>query len=198
MGKKIDYILATTESVKTTILHFLETLHIYDLYGFYWLSGVAILLLILALLLRRNQTIMGLLLIMFLYVIFLGPPLIYIQIHNYLYGTKYNIDYVRQMKFAPVMVIRGTITNMGEENITKCKMHTYVLPPQEGFMKNLQFLYLIKPVDKRIFVMEKPIPKGETTDFKLRFTDFRYPKEINSSDIYIYRECWNEELSLDF
>jgi len=189
-------ILEKVESVNVVLRHFYDTLHPYDLYAFYWIISVATLLFILIILLRKNL-VASLLTFLFLFLfIFFVPPIAYLEIHKYLYGTKYKITYLKQMKFADVMIIQGELKNIGDENITECRLHTYILPPQDGFMKNLQFIYLIKPIKKGIFVVEKKINVGESVDFKLKINHFKYSKELNSSDIYIYRECYNTNIHL--
>ena len=95
--------------MNNNVKEFLNTLHPYDLYGLYWLVGVIFLLFILAILLRKNPIAsVSLLLISFL-MIFITPPFIYFKVHKYLYGTDYNITYLKQMKFANVLVVQGEI-----------------------------------------------------------------------------------------
>ena len=182
--------------MNNNVKEFLNTLHPYDLYGLYWLGGVIFLLFILAILLRKNPiTSVSLLLISFL-MIFITPPFIYFKVHKYLYGTDYNITYLKQMKFANVLVIQGEIKNVGEENITKCNLYTFVTPPQDGFLKNLEPLFVLNPIKKKVVVLDEDINVGETTEFKVKFINFKSTKDINSSDIYIYRECYNENINL--
>jgi Txe/YoeB family toxin of Txe-Axe toxin-antitoxin module len=70
------------------------------------------------------------------------------------------------------------------------------MPPQNGFLKNLQVLYAVKPIQRRTFTIENSFEPQATTEFKMKFTGFKYSREINSSDIYIYRQCYNKELGL--
>jgi len=180
--------------LKEGLINFFDTLHPYDFYGLYWLGAVLIFLLILIVILRDKVGVSASLMLVFMMLIFFAPPFLYIKIHKYLYGTEYQIEYIKQMKFANVLVIKGKLISNGEANITNCKLHTFVMPPQDGFMKDFQILYAIKPLKKDTFDIDKPLENGETTEFKLKFTQFTYSKDINNSDIYIYRECFNNKL----
>ena len=103
------------------------------------------------------------------------------------------------MKFANVMVIKGVFHSSGEENISECKFHTFILPPQEdGLKKKLEFLYVLRPLKKETFVIHENLSKGDSSEFKFKFINFKSAKDINSSDIYIYRECFNPNLSWKF
>ncbi len=182
------------EAIKESLKAFYSTLHPYDFYSFYWLGGIAFVSLILIILLRNNHTITGLLTIIFLSTFTIAPIVNYYFIHQYLYGTTYKLDYLKQMKFADVLFIKGTLTSIGKEEITRCYLHTFVMPPKEGFLKTLQPLWALKPIQREKFEIEQRIKNKESTEFQLKFTNFKYSKDINDSDIYIYRECFNEAI----
>jgi hypothetical protein len=192
MAKEIE---EKIEPLKETLLNFYSTLHPYDFYSLYWLGGVAFFLMILIIMLRDKIAIAGFLLIIFLTSLTVGPFFVYFKMHDYLYGTNYKINYIKQMEFANVMIVKGDLTSYGEENITNCNFHSFVMPPQEGFMKSIQFLYAIKPIKRKSFKIDIDLQKGQTAEFKLKFTNFKYKKDINESDIYIYRECFNKDLA---
>jgi hypothetical protein len=181
------------ETAQELIQNFINTLHPYDYYAIYWLGAVLFFLIVLIILLRAKEGLAAFLMLIFMSIFFFGFVGTYFLIHKYLYGTTYKIDYIKQMKFANVLVLKGTLTSSGEENITDCKLHTFITPPQDGFMKNLQFLYAIKPLKKDTFIISENLEKGQSTEFKMKFLNFKYSKDINSSDIYIYRECFNKK-----
>jgi len=183
------------ETAKEFIKHFIETLHPYDFYALYWLGAVLFFLLILIVILRAKEGLSAFLLLIFMSLTFFGFPTSYFLIHKYLYGTEYKIEYIKKMEFANVLVVKGVLTSSGEENITNCKLHTFITPPQDGFMENLQFMYLIKPLKKQSFEINELLEKGQSTDFKMKFTNFNSKKEINSSNIYIYKDCYNKNLN---
>jgi len=182
------------ESLKEPLSAFIQTLHPYDFYSLYWLGAVAFFSLILTIILRNRPTMAGFLLLIFLSTFTVAPFVNYYFIHQYLYGTSYKLDYIKQMQFADVLLIRGTITSTGKEEITRCRLHTFVMPPQEGFMKNLQPLWVLKPIKREKFEIEERIQPNNSAEFQIKFTNFRYSKEINESDIYIYRECFSEAI----
>jgi len=180
------------EDIKEFIENFINTLHPYDLYAVYWLGAVIFFLIILMIIVREKAGLSAFLMLIFMTFLFFGTPFSYLKIHQYLYGTEYKIDYIKHMKFANVLVAKGKITSIGEDNITTCKLHTFVMPPQDGFMKKIQIFYAMKPLKKQTFIIEKNLQKGDSTEFKLKFVKFKYNEDINSSDIYIYRECFNK------
>ncbi len=182
------------ESLKEPLSAFIQTLHPYDFYALYWLGGVAFFSLVLILLLKNHHTISGFLLLIFLSTFTVAPFVSYYFIHKYLYGTSYKLDYIKQMQFADALFIKGTLTSTGKEEITRCRLHTFVMPPQEGFMKNLQPLWVLKPIKREKFEIEERILPNNSAEFQLKYTNFKYSKEINESDIYIYRECFSEAL----
>jgi hypothetical protein len=174
---------------------FLDTLHKYDYFAFYWLGAVAFFALIFALVISaKKPTLSGFMLLLVILAVFVGPFFTYSKIHDYLYGTDVKLTYIKQMKFADVLLLRGTLTSYGEERIDKCRLHTFVVPPQEGFKESLEPLFLLKPLKKKSLVFETELNKGDTSkEFIIKFTNFKHSKEINSSHIYIYPECFVEK-----
>ena len=185
------------EGLRESILNFYSTLHPYDMYALYWLGAVLFFLIILIFIIREKVGLSTFLLIIFMTLLFFGAPISYLKIHHYLYGTKYEIDYIKHMKFANVLVVKGKLTSTGDENITNCNLHSFVMPPQDGFMKNLQVLYAIKPLKRKKITIEENLEKGDNTEFKIKYSNFKYKKDINSSDIYIYRECFNTNIGIE-
>lgn len=179
-------------SAKEILENFINTLHQYDFYALYWLGALIFFLLILIVIVREKEGLSAFLMLILLSLLFFGAPISYLKIHEYLYGTKYKITYIKQMKFANTLVVKGEITSTGESNISKCKLHTLILPPQDGFLKDIQILFAINPLKKDTFEIDELIEKGESTNFKLKFTKFKHNKDINASDIYIYRECFEK------
>jgi hypothetical protein len=185
--------------IRDLIDNFVATLHIYDIFAMLWLGLVLLLIAILVIIFRKNVKIVAGLTLLFLILTFFAPPTLYILTHKYLYGTEYTINYIKQMKFANVMVVKGTFRSNGEANISECRFHTFILPPQkDGLKKELEFLYVLRPLRKETFVIHENLSKGETAEFKFKFVNFKSAKDINSSDIYIYRECFNPNLSWKF
>jgi hypothetical protein len=180
-------------NIKELVNNFVNTLHQYDYYAFYWLGALAFISIIFALIVQKKQTLSGLLLLTAILSIFVGPFVSYFKVHNYLYGTDIELTYVKKMQFADVLLIRGKITAKGEEDITKCRLHTFVTPRQEGVMRDLQSLFVLNPLKRKVEVLEKELKKGESSTFKIKFKNFKTSKDVNSSDIYIYPECFKEK-----
>jgi hypothetical protein len=174
---------------------FLDTLHKYDYFAFYWLGAVAFFALIFALVVSsKKPTLSGLMLLLVIFSAFVGPFLTYFKIHDYLYGTNVKLTYIKQMQFADILLLRGKLTSYGNEQIDKCRLHTFVVPPQEGFKESLEPIFLLKPLKKMTKTFETELKKGDTSkEFVIKFTNFKHSKEINSSHIYIYPECFTEK-----
>ena len=154
------------EAIKESLKAFYSTLHPYDFYSFYWLGGIAFVSLILIILLRNNHTITGLLTIIFLSTFTIAPIVNYYFIHQYLYGTTYKLDYLKQMKFADVLFIKGTLTSIGKEEITRCYLHTFVMP-QRGILKTLQPLWALKLFNEKNSKLNKELKIKNLLNFNL-------------------------------
>jgi hypothetical protein len=181
------------ENFKGVLQAFIQTLHQYDYYAFYWLGAVAFFALLLALVVSvKKPTLSAMMLLVMILTVFVGPFITYKQIHNYLYGTNVELTYIKQMQFADVLLLRGKITSYGEERIDKCRLHTFVIPPQDGFLENIEPLFVLNPIKKKTTVVETQMENGDSEKFMIKFKDFKHSKEINSSHIYIYPECFSE------
>jgi hypothetical protein len=179
------------EKIQQSILQFVATLHPYDYYGLIWLLVVLFFLLVFIYLIREKVALASILSILFFALLIGGPPGIYYMVHKYLYATKYSIEYVRQMHFAKVLIIKGSLQLIGkEDSVDQCKLYFFVLPKLDGFKENLKYLYFLKPLKKGSLLLNKKLEKGDELEFKMKFYNFVYSKEINSSDIYIYRNCY--------
>jgi hypothetical protein len=177
------------EQLREIIFSFVSNLHDYDFYALYWLGALIFFSFLLAVLVKKSWLANILVLVGFVSMVF-GPFVSYFVIHKYLYGTEMEINYVRQMEFADVLIVRGKFTAQGEEDISECRFHTFVTPPQDGFFEYIQPLLVLNPIARKTETLEIPLQKGESSDFKIKFKEFKHHKELNASDIYIYRECF--------
>jgi hypothetical protein len=181
----------SVEQIREKVLGVVDSFHQYDYIAFTLIIALFFMLIILSIVIRERK---GLALsIIFLSVVLLtvGPILSYFKVHSTLYGTDYNLTVVKRLNFTDVLLIRGEIEAQGSEPLQKCDITTYITRQPDSFLEGYQELYLLKPLHKRsqTLYFEDNLTKGEKHPFRVRVAPYTYSKEINSSHIFIYRNC---------
>ena len=179
------------ELLREKVEAIVNTFHQYDYIAFSLIIALFFMLIILAIVLREKKGLAMLIVLISLVTIIVMPVVSYFKIHDTLYGTDYELTVVKRLNFTDVMLIRGEIEATGSEPLQSCDITTYVTRQPESFLSDYQYLYLLKPLHKRTqkLYFEDNLTKGEKFPFRVRVAPYTYSKEINSSHIFIYRNC---------
>jgi hypothetical protein len=179
------------EQVREKVLGVIESFHQYDYIAFTLIIALFFMLIILSIALREKKGLALSIIFFSVMLLIVGPVLSYFKVHNTLYGTDYNLTVVKRLTFTDVLLIRGEIEATGSEPLQKCDITTYITRQPDDFFENYQELYLLKPLHKRsqTLYFEENLTKGDKHPFRVRVAPYTYSKEINSSHIFIYRNC---------
>lgn len=165
--------------LKVILQAFVETLHLYDYILFSISAALFILLLFLAILLRKKLALSLILVILSFIILIAGPIFGYNKIHNSIYKTKISDMSIKRLEFSQAVVIKGTLTNLGQESFKKCKISSSAYKGATNFLEEL--VHPLKPFMKRSIAIQEMIDINNSIDFKLVLEPFTYSKEYNIS-----------------
>ncbi len=164
--------------MKEKITVFIDNLILYDYILFGSVLLVFILLLLLSILLRRKVAVSVLLLLSAFALVFLGPTLGYIKMHQYLFKNKTELISQKKLHFTKAVVVKGLLSNESQFDFSECKITASAYKVSGNALKD--FLFPFNPF-KKMSIVEEDIPKGQNRDFKIIVEPFTYSKEYNIS-----------------
>lgn len=164
--------------MNSKVTAFIEGLISYDYVLFGSSFILFILLIILAIVLRKKVAIAIILILLGFSTLLLGPSLGYIQMHKYLFKNSVVLESQYKLSFTQAVVVKGTITNESRFNFSTCKITASAYKVTKNEYKN--YLLKFKPFVK-VSMLTPEIAKGNTYDFKLFVEPFRYTKDYNIS-----------------
>lgn len=164
--------------MKEKILTFIHGLVSYDYILFGGIFVLFLLLLMITLLLRTKPVLSMLTLLLSLAVLFTGPIIGYIKLHNFLYKNSCNVTDIKQLHFTPALVISATVTNESKKNFSTCKISANVYKVSHNAI--LDKIFPFNPF-KKMSIVENNIEKNETRTIKIIIEPFNYNKDYNVS-----------------
>jgi len=114
---------------------------------------------------------------------FLGPTLGYIEMHKYLYKNSTTLLSQKRLHFTKAIVVKGVLKNESKFDFKECKITATVFKKTKNKYKN--YIYRLKPL-KKMSILQKDVPKGQSRDFKIIVEPFTYPKDY---DISVKADC---------
>lgn len=164
--------------MKAKIITFINELILYDYILFGGVFIVFILFIILSLLLRKKVGFSIFLILLAFAILFLGPTLGYIKMHQFLYKNTTTLTSQKKLTFTKAIVVKGKLTNISKFDFKSCKITASAYKVTGSKAKD--FLFKYKPI-KSGSVLELNISKGATREFKLFIEPFTYSKDYNIS-----------------
>jgi hypothetical protein len=165
--------------IKATLHNFIASLHLYDYIVFGISGALFILILLLAILLRRKAGLSITLVLLAFIILFALPVSGYNYIHGQLYKTELTNLNIKRLEFTEAIVIKGTITNKGKQDFHKCIISSQAYKGASGFLQEL--IYPLKPFQKVSIVKQEELGVDESLDFRLVMEPFTYTNEYNIS-----------------
>lgn len=162
--------------MKSQILDFLNNLILYDYILFGASFIVFILLIVLALVLRRKIVLAIILILVAFSIVFLAPSVFYNMMHQYLFKSTVELHSHKKLQYTNAMVVYGVIKNESKFHFSQCKINVKVHKVSKNTLKN--FLWQFKSM-KNMSIVEYDIEKGQSRDFKIIVEPFSYSKEYN-------------------
>jgi len=165
--------------IKATLHDFIASLHLYD-YIVFGISGALFVLILLLAILLRKKAILSLVLVLVAFIILVALPIGgYNYIHTQLYKTELTNLNIKRLEFSEAVVIKGTITNRGKQNFSKCSISSQAYKGASGLLQEL--IYPLKPFQKVSILKQEELGIGQSLDFKLVMEPFTYTNEYNIS-----------------
>ena len=162
--------------MKEKILHFLHSLIIYDYILFGVVFVLFFLLLILTILLRSKPALSLFVLLLSLIILFGGPIVGYIKLHEILYKKSCVITDVKALEFTPALVVNATITNESKRIFSTCKITAKL--SKVFHYPYIDTLLTFNPF-QTTSVVENNISIGETRALRIVVEPFTYTKDYN-------------------
>jgi hypothetical protein len=169
--------------MKEKITAFIQGLISYDYILFASAFTLFILLIVASILLRRKVGLSIFVLLLSFSVLFLGPTIGYIKMHQFLFKNSVTLTSQNKLNFVQAIVVKGTLKNESNFDFKSCKITASVCKSSRNKIRN--YIYSFKPL-ANMSIFEKDIPKGESREFKMIVEPFTYSKDYNIS---IKSEC---------
>ena len=164
--------------MKHKITAFIDGLITYDYILFGGVLALFLLLMVLAILLRKKVGLSIFIILLSFGVLFAGPTVGYVKLHEFIFKNEVTLLSQKQLSFTPAIVIKGTIINSSKKNFKNCKISANVHKVSKNKLKN--YLYSFKNI-KKMSILEFDIKKGETRSFKMIVEPFTYKRDYNIS-----------------
>lgn len=155
--------------MQTKIITFLHSLGTYDYALFGGAFGIFILLVILALLLRRKLFLAIFLILLSFAILFLVPTFGREFMYDYLYKNSFEITSEKRLQFCDAIVVKGKVKNESTRILHSCKVDIFVHKVSKNILKN--YLYQLKFIQKKSFY-EENILLNEERKFKALIEPF--------------------------
>ena len=161
--------------MKSNILHFINTLSLYDYLLFGGILFFFLLFLILAILFHRKLGV-AVTLIVSAFILLISSPLAYIGMHTYFYKHSVTLTTVQDLEFTDALLIRGDINNTSKQTFKECTIMFGI--SKVSTIKPINKLYPYLPFRRKTLVISKTIKPQEGESFKFLIEPFSYPKNF--------------------
>jgi hypothetical protein len=164
--------------LKAKINTFIDGLITYDYILFGSVFGLFILFIIVGILFRKKTVLAVILILLAFSILFIGPTLGYVKMHEFLYKNSLKLTSEKRLSFTKAVVVKGELTNESKYNFESCKITASAHKVSKKKLKT--FLYSFKSL-KKMSILEYDIAVGETRAFKIIIEPFTYSKDYNIS-----------------
>jgi len=164
--------------MKEKVTAFINELIRYDYILFGAVLALFFLILILALVLRKKTALSAFLALLSFSILFVGPTLGYIKMHEYLFPNSVKLLSQKKLQFLPAIVVKGEIKNESKKEFKKCKITALVLRQSKNKIKT--YIYKFKPI-KKMSIIEENLLAEEVRRFKIIVEPFTSSRDYNIS-----------------
>jgi len=164
--------------MKTQLLHFIDTLGLYDYLLFGGILFFFFLFLILAVLFHHRLTL-AITLILTSFLLLLGAPVGgYLLLHKYLYQHTLTLTTVHDLEFTEALLLKGDINNTSQQTFKECTLYFGVSKTSSIQLLNDK-VYPYIPFRRQTLILTQPIKPNSGETFKLLIEPFSYPKKFS-------------------
>lgn len=158
---------------------FVASLHLYD-YILFGVSGALFILILLLAIVLRKKVGFSLFLVLLAFIIVLaGPILGYNYIHATVYKTEIYELQIKKLEFSQALVIKGNLRNIGSQSFHICTISAKAYKGPTNILE--EYVNPLKPFQKVSILKETPIEVNDSIDFKMMLEPFTYSNEYNIS-----------------
>jgi len=166
--------------MKEKIVTFIHGLILQDYILFGTVFILFVLFLISSLVLRKKLGLSLFFVLLSITILFLGPSLGYIKMHQYLFKNSVEFISEKKLTFVEALVIKGTLKNESNIDFKSCKITASANKMTSNVIKN--YIYTLKPL-MNMSIVEEGIKKGELREFKIIMEPFKFQSDYNISII---------------
>ena len=164
--------------MKYKITAFFHGLITYDYILFGGVFILFLMLMVLAILLRKKLGLSIFIILLSFGVLFTGPTIGYVKLHDFIFENEVTLLSQKKLSFTPAIVIKGTLKNSSKKDFKNCKISANVHKVSKNEFKN--YLYSFKIIQK-VSMLEFNIKQNETRAFKMIVEPFSYKRDYNIS-----------------
>lgn len=164
--------------MKEKAIAFIHGLIEYDYILFGGVFVVFLLFIILAIIFRNKTGVAVFFFLLSLAVLFLAPPLGYIQMHKLLFKKELKLTEQKKLHFLDAVVVKGVLSNTSKFDFSTCRVSASVFKTSKNFLRN--YIYKFKPLQTTSTTIQD-IKQQQSADFKIIVEPFRYTGDYNVS-----------------
>lgn len=175
------------DAIKLSFLTYLRHLEFYDYLALTWFILTFIIFIIFAIVIAKRSSALSLLLIIFALMFFVFTPFaLKFKLNELLRTTHIEVLSTKKLTYSESLIVEAHIVNASQKELKHCLVETKLIKknPSEGFFSLINRL---KPIENQSMLVQEPLKKGETLDYKTIFDDFSYQGDVVA---YITAECY--------
>ncbi len=152
------------EYLRSYILYSLHSLTKYDYMAIGWILFLALLLLVLAAIVKR-RTLSYTLLFLGLSLLFVGPVAVKGIMDRYLRAAEAKAEEAKLLTYSRSLLIEGSIKNSGDLDFGRCDLAILIYRPGDNFLKKIAAR--LRPIRTEIKPLDFRLAKGESKPFRI-------------------------------
>jgi len=152
------------EYLRSYIYYSFDSLTKYDYMAIGWILFLALLLLILAAVVKK-RVLSYLSLLAGLLLLFAGPPTVKSVLDGYLREADIEVERVKRLNYSSSLIIEGEIKNVSELDFSHCDLAVSIYRPASNVLDHAAAV--LKPITVKIERMDSPIARSETKPFRI-------------------------------
>jgi hypothetical protein len=164
--------------MKSKITAFVNELILYDYILFGSAFALFIILIVIAIVLRRKRGLAIFLILLGFTTLFTLPSLGYVKMHETLFKNSVEITSEKKLQFTQAIVVKGLLKNESNFDFKECRVTVRV--HRSSANKYRDFLYGFKTIQRTSIILEE-IPKESGREFKTFVEPFTYSRPYNLS-----------------
>jgi hypothetical protein len=166
-------------SLRSEFVEYINAFTYYDYIAYTWLIVLFIFLLVVAIALRERVGVSIFLIILSIFVLFVGPIILKKALDIYVRGNEVVIKSQNRLRFSDTLVISGEFINKSRVKIKSCKLSAKVYKIGKNRLKT--FVNRLKPYKKKTISLDMDKMFDNKIEFRVVFDNFKLKGDFNIS-----------------